>query len=101
MLYQHGIKDVAITIKNPQANAICERTHQTVGDVLRTLMHAHPPQNIQQAHNMVDTALATAMHATRAVVHKTMRVSSGALVYHRDMILDIPLVADLLHIQEN
>ncbi len=33
------IKDVSMTSKNPQANAICEHMHQTVGNVLRTLLH--------------------------------------------------------------
>jgi transposase InsO family protein len=30
MLRLHQIKDVPTTVKNPQANAICERMHQTV-----------------------------------------------------------------------
>ena len=33
------IKDVCTSAKNPQANAVCERMHQTVGNVLRTLCH--------------------------------------------------------------
>ncbi len=40
------IKDVPTTIKKPQANAICERMHQTVGNILRTLLHGQPPQQI-------------------------------------------------------
>jgi hypothetical protein len=38
------IKDVPTPSKNPQANAICERMHQTVGNVLWTLLHGQPPQ---------------------------------------------------------
>jgi len=30
------IKDVCTKAKNPQSNAVCERMHQTVGNVLRT-----------------------------------------------------------------
>ncbi len=30
--------------KNPQSNAICERMHQTVTNVLRTLVHTNPLQ---------------------------------------------------------
>ena len=40
------IKDVCTSAKNPQSNAICEQMHQTVGNVLRTLLHGEPPQNI-------------------------------------------------------
>ncbi len=40
------IKDACTSIKNPQSNAICERMHQTIGNVIRTLLHGEPPQNI-------------------------------------------------------
>jgi transposase InsO family protein len=43
VLENNGIEDVSITIKNPQANAICERVHQTVGNVLRTMTQTNPP----------------------------------------------------------
>ena len=32
----YGIKLKRITARNPQANAIIERAHQTIGNVLRT-----------------------------------------------------------------
>jgi len=35
-LQQWGIHDASATSKNPTANAICERMHQTVGNILRT-----------------------------------------------------------------
>jgi hypothetical protein len=57
------IKDVCSTSKNPQSNAFCERMHQTVTNVLRTLVHTNPPQNMTQARDIIDDALAIAMHA--------------------------------------
>ena len=57
------IKDACTSAKNPQSNAICERMHQTVGNVLRTLLHGEPPQNIATAKEFVDEALSIAMHA--------------------------------------
>lgn len=99
LLQQAGVKDVATTSCNPQANAICERMHQTVGNILRTLLCAHPPDNVNQAATLVDQALATAMHAMRCSVSRSLGVSPGAMVFHRDMILDIPIIADLLSIQ--
>jgi hypothetical protein len=42
--------------KNPQSNAVCERMHQTVGNVLRTLLNGNPPQNIASAERYVDEA---------------------------------------------
>ncbi len=32
----HGIKQKPTTIKNPQANVICERVHQVLGTMMRT-----------------------------------------------------------------
>jgi hypothetical protein len=56
-----SIKDVCSTSKNPQSNAICERMHQTLTNVLRTLVHINPPRNMTQARDIIDNALATAM----------------------------------------
>ena len=41
------------------------------------------------------------MHATRNAVNATMEISPGGLVFIRDMIMDIPLVANLEMIREN
>jgi transposase InsO family protein len=95
ILTLNGIKDVATSNKNPQANAVCERMHQTITNILRPLLHTHVPQNDQAANDIIDTALATASYASRAAVHRTLSISPGALVFRRDMFLDIPLLADL------
>ena len=36
------IEDARTTSKNSQANAICERMHQTVGNVSKTLIYSNP-----------------------------------------------------------
>ena len=68
--------------------------HQTVGNVLRTLLHSEPPQNITTAKEFVDEALSIATHAMRAGIHTTLGSSPGSLVFNRDMFLNIPLIAD-------
>jgi hypothetical protein len=68
--------------------------HQTVGNVLRTLLHGNPSQNIANAAQYVDEALSIAMHAMQAGVHSTLVSSPGNLVFNRDMFLNIPLIAD-------
>jgi hypothetical protein len=88
------IKDVCSTSKNPQSNAICERMHQTVSNVLRTLVHTNPPQNMASARDIVDDALATAMHAMRTTVATTLGSAPGSLAFARDMFLNVPLIAD-------
>jgi hypothetical protein len=68
--------------------------HQIVGNILRTLLHGEPPQNIANAKEYVDEALSTAMHAMRAGIHSTLGSSPGSLTDNRDMFLNIPLIAD-------
>jgi hypothetical protein len=101
LLTQLHIKDVQSTSKNPQSNSICERMHQTVGNVLRTLMYSNPPQNMTQARDIIDSALATAMHAMRTTVATTLGSTPGALAFSRDMFLNVPLVADWQTIAQN
>jgi hypothetical protein len=68
--------------------------HQTLGIVLRTLLHGNPPQIIVKAEQYVDEAVSIAMHAMRAGVHTTLGSSPGNLVFNRDMFLNIPLIAN-------
>ncbi len=76
-----SIKDVCSTSKNLQSNAICERMHQTVTYVLRTLIHTNPPQNMTQARDIIVDALATAMHAMQTTVATTLGSTLGALAF--------------------
>ncbi len=80
-----SIKDVCLTSKNPQSYAICERMHQTVTNVLRTLVHTNPSQNMTQARDIIDNALATAMHAMQTTVAATLGSTPGALAFAQDM----------------
>ena len=94
LLNMFSVKDVSSTSKNPQSNSICERMHQTVGNILRTELYSNPPQNMPQARDIIDQALATAMHATRTTIATTLGSTPGALAFSRDMFLNIPLIAD-------
>ena len=100
LLRQAQIKDKPISAKNPQANAICERMHQSVGNILRTLLRTHTPTDYDSATELVDSALATATHSLRSTVHGTLQMSPGAIVFNRDMLLNIPLIADLHAMQQ-
>ncbi len=88
------IKDVYTSAKNPQANGVCEIMHQNVGNVLSTLLHSKPPQNITTAKEFLDEVLSIAMHAMRAGIHTTLSSSPGSLVFNRDMLPNIPLITN-------
>ena len=90
-----GIKPVPTSVKNPQANAILERVHSVMKASIRTELHADPPANLNDANSIIDRALSSAQYATRCAVHKTFGVSPGAIVFHRDMLLPIPIISDL------
>ncbi len=62
--------------------------------MLRTLVHINPPQNMTQARDITDDALATAMHAMQTTVATTLRSTPGALAFAQDMFLNVPLTAD-------
>ena len=49
-----NVKDVPTASRNPQANSMCEQMHQSVGNILRTLLHGDPPENVSKANDMVD-----------------------------------------------
>ena len=45
LLARADITDSPTTSRNPQANSVCERLHQTVANILRTTVTAQPPRN--------------------------------------------------------
>jgi hypothetical protein len=55
--------------------------HQTVTHVLRTLLQTNPSQNMTQARDIIDNALATVMHAMHTTVATTLGITLGALAF--------------------
>ena len=96
----HDINSRPITAKNPQANSVCERMHQTIGNTLRVLSTMDPPCGVSSAKQLVDTAIADAVYATRCTYHSALKTTPGGLAFGRDMILNIPLVTDLQQLQK-
>jgi hypothetical protein len=68
--------------------------HQTVTNVLRTLVHTNPPQNMTQARDIIDDTLATTMHAMLTTIPTTLGSTPGALAFAQDMFLNVSLIAD-------
>ena len=95
MLNICGIYASPTTMKNPQANAICERLHQTITDILHPLLYLKPPLHVGEAEEIVDDTIAAAAHASHTSLHLTMKLLPGAIIFNRDMLLDIPVLADL------
>jgi hypothetical protein len=56
---------------------------------------------MSSAKDIVDDALATAMHAMRTTVATTLGSAPGALAFSRDMFLNVSLIADWQAIARN
>ena len=100
MLQAHHIQDVPTTIKNPQSNAICERIHQTMGNMLRILIYQQPPANQQEATLLCQTALNRILFSIRNTFHSTLQTTPGALAFNQDLLLNIPVITELEHIRQ-
>jgi hypothetical protein len=66
----------------------------TIGNMLRTTVSTHPPRDVTEADEIVDSSLASAQYAICAAIHRTLQIPPGALVFQRDMLLPIPIIAD-------
>jgi transposase InsO family protein len=101
LLERCGIKDCPTTSRNPQGNAVCERMHQTVGNVLRTLLHGENTRG-DNADEIIDNALATVTHTLRTAISRSLNFNSpGELAFKRHMFLNLPLQADLQALQQH
>jgi cleavage and polyadenylation specificity factor subunit 1 len=82
----YGVKAKPITVRNPQANAIVERVHQVIGNIIRTF---------ELENNYLDEAdpwkgiLSATAFAVRSTFHTTLQNTPGQLVFGRDMILNV------------
>jgi transposase InsO family protein len=59
----NGIDHSTSTSRNPQENFLSERIHQTIGQVLHTMVVANDPKSIVEGNQVVEETLVTAMHA--------------------------------------
>jgi hypothetical protein len=86
----YGIKRKPTTVKNPQANAILERLHQVLGQMLRT-------SELNMAETIPDDVhvfLDNAAWAVCSTYHTVLRASPGAAIFGCDMLFDIPFIAN-------
>jgi len=89
-----NVKDMPTTSRNPQANSICKQMHQSVENILRTLLHGDPRETFSKVNEIVDEVLYIAQHAMQTSVHTTLGSSPGALLFSRDIFLNVPLPSD-------
>ena len=79
-----GIKRKPITVRNPQANAIVERVHQTIGNMIQTFELGNHCMDEEEPWKGILSAVALAVRAT---IHSILKKSPAQLVFGRDMML--------------
>jgi hypothetical protein len=80
----YGIKPKPITVRNRRANAIVERVHQVIGNIIHTF-------ELQDNYLLDEDdpwkgILSATEFAVRSTYHTTLQKTPGQLVFGRDMI---------------
>lgn len=91
----YPIKGKQITVRNPQANSILERVHQTIGNMFRTF----EMQDSDDFQSNIQGVINAIMFAVRATYHTTLQASPMQLVFGRDAIFNIKFEANWNKIQ--
>ncbi len=86
MLKEYGIKLKPITVRNPQANAICEQLHQVIGNIIQTF---ELQTNYLDEDNPWKGVLSATAFAIRCTYHTTLQKTPGQIVSGRDLIFNI------------
>ena len=97
LLNEYGITRKPITTRNPQANSMIERAHQTIHNMIRT-------KQLEDKRSLPEGSWAGILSAVgfamRATVHTTTQSTPSQLVFNRDAIHNIRFEADWLYIKE-
>ena len=93
----YGVKGKPITVRNPQANAIVERVHQVIGNIIRTF---ELEDNYLDEEDPWKGILSATAFAVRSTFHTTLHNSPGQLVFGRDMIFNIKHTANWEYIRQ-
>mgnify|MGYP000560201289 CR=1 FL=1 len=87
----YGIAKRGATVRNPQANSIIERIHQTIGNIIRTFELYNTELDDKDPFGGLINA---AMFATRATYHTTLKATPMQIVFGRDAILNLKFQSD-------
>ena len=102
MLQNWGLTKGRISSHTPTANAIIESSHRSMGQILRTIFDNENPKTADEMDVVVNSALAATMRAMRCAASTSLDgVSPGSLVFGRDMLLNVPIVTDIVSITKN
>jgi transposase InsO family protein len=82
----YGVKAKLVAVRNPQANAIVERVHQGIGNIIQTF---ELENNYLDDNDPWKGILSATAFAVRSTFHTMLQNTPGQLVFGRDMILNV------------
>jgi hypothetical protein len=94
----YGIKRKPTSVKNPQVNAILERIHAVLGNMLRT-SKLNMAETVKASG--IDVFLSDAAWAVCSTYHTVLKASPGTALFGQDMLFDILFIADWQKIGEH
>eukprot|EP00957_Ditylum_brightwellii_P207854 15354806-Ditylum_brightwellii.AAC.1 len=94
---EYGIKHKRIITRNPQANSIVERAHQTVGILLHTFKPGSAEVDPEDPWSGIFSAVMFALWSTIYITHEATAMQ---LVFGRDAMFNITHLANWNFIQE-
>ena len=74
----YGIKEKIITVRNPQANAIVERIHQVIANIIRTF---ELQDNYLDEDDPWKGILRATAFAVQSTYHTTLKMSPAQVVF--------------------
>jgi hypothetical protein len=86
------------SVKNPQANAVLEGIHTVLENMLRT-SELNMAKTVKASD--IDVFLSDAAWAVCSTYHTVLKASPGAAIFGRDMLFDIPFIAEWQKIGEH
>ena len=92
LVNDYGITRKLITTRNPQANAMVERAHQTIHNMVSILNLQD--KNHEDPYYSWNGLLNAVRFAMKATVHSTTQATPMQLVFGRDAILPVAFQAD-------
>ena len=84
-------------MRNPQANAIVERVHQVIANIIRTF---ELENNYLDEEDPWKGVLGATAFAVRSTLHTTLKKTPGQLVFGRDMIFNMKHEANWEYIKD-
>ena len=98
LIGEYGVIRKLITTRNPQANAMVERAHQVIHNMVRS-MQVRSVDDIDPTYGW-SGILAALRQAMRSTVHTTTKATPTQLVFGRDAILNVSFEANWQYIKD-